>query len=87
MQQKKISKNYLVAIYENNYPNPGGIATLVGIYPTHPEAAFISKAVKDRNKLPFFPIIEPTDYPPTTMSVANHLERMREDRKDRTPKD
>lgn len=79
MQKKlqKETKNYAVIIYENNYsPNTGGIATLIGIYPTHRAASFISKVVKERNKLPFFPIVEPTNFTPTTYFVEDYLERL-----------
>jgi hypothetical protein len=83
MQNKKQpNRNSAVVIYENGYPNPGGIATLVGIYPTHRAAVFISKIVKERNKLPFFPTIEATVQAPTTIFVENYLERMDENRKE-----
>ena len=79
---QKTKKNYAVIIYEKNYPNPKGIATLVGIYPSHAAAGFIRKVVKDKFKLSFFPIIEPTDFEPTTYSVESFLERMHENKKD-----
>jgi|GEM_PF-5822535 len=76
IQNKKNSKNYAVIVYENGYPNVGGIAVLIGIYPTNKAAAFISKTVKERNKLSYYPIIELTNNPPTSTFVEDYLEKI-----------
>ena len=39
---------YQVIAYDNNYPNKGGIATLVGEYDSKEFAEFIQAKVKDR---------------------------------------
>lgn len=71
--------NYAVLLFEGDYPEkPGSICVLVGIYPTKRAAKFISLKIRERHKLSFFPKITETNFPVTTDTVEDYLDRMAE---------
>ena len=55
-----------------------GITVLLGIYPSIQAASLISKTIKDRNKLGFYPTIVPTDNACTTNLVEDFLQKLNE---------
>ena len=62
--------NWKLIAKDNNYPRHGGIAALIGIYPTYEGAEFILNTVKKKYPYSVFEIIK-TNYPLTVKYPEN----------------
>lgn len=64
--------NFKLVAEDNNYPQKGGIAALVGIYPTETAAELIRKIVS-RHYQNSTLVISPTEFPVTVKYIENFL--------------